>query len=67
MAGNGGCAADREGDKQTPAPAGTDKGRDEGENGCKLPEPEVCQNVVRRYTRQVQRPSRFKDFMSLRN
>ena len=60
--------ADREGDRQEPGPAERDNGRDEGQNGRKLPEPEVRHNVVRRCRRQVQRPSRFKDFvLSLRN
>ena len=80
---DGGCSADREGDGQEPGPAETadregdsqdpepaerDNGRDEGQNGPKLPEPEVRPSVVRRSTRQVQRPSRFNDFvLSLRN
>ena len=80
---DGGCLADREGDRQEPGPAETadheedrndpepaerDSGRDEGQNGRKLPEPEVRPNVVRRSTRQAQRPSRFNDFaLSLRN
>ena len=60
--------ADREGDRQRPEPAERDNGRDEGQNGRKLPEPEVRPNLVRRSTRQVQRPSRFNDFvLSLRN
>ena len=33
------------------------------DTGRKLPEPEVRQNVVCRSTRQVQRPSRFNDFV----
>ena len=60
--------ADREGHKQDPEPAERDNGRDEGQNGCKLPEPDVRPIVVRRSTHQVQRPSWFNDFvLSLRN
>ena len=80
---DGGCSADREGDRQEPGPAETtdrgvdkqdpepaerDNGRDEGQNGRKIPKPEVRPNAVRRSTRQLQRPSRFNDFvLSLRN
>ena len=54
---DGGCSADREGDRQEPGPAETadregdrqdpepaerDNGRDEGQNGRKLPEPEAA-------------------------
>ena len=57
--------ADREGDRQDPQPAERDNGRHEGQTGRKLPEPEVRPNVVRRSTRQVQRPSRFIAFVLL--